>query len=159
MRWKLKLDSTSEVVDVELLSQSEKEFEFKVGDQIVRLSKPNAFPYSIETNEVQLSLEAWTSSKWRASNKDRTFTLLPQLMGASSQARKDEIRTQMPGRVLKVLVTPGQRVEPRQTLLIIEAMKMENEIRSETESIVESLEVTPGQSVESGTLLLKFKSA
>jgi acetyl/propionyl-CoA carboxylase alpha subunit len=44
------------------------------------------------------------------------------------QSGPEVVRTAMPGKIIQVHVKPGDRVEPRTALLIIEAMKMENEI-------------------------------
>lgn len=159
MRWKLKI-SPETTVSVELLSQADGVFKFKVGDEIVELSHAKAYPFALESKQVTLSFEAWNAQAWRAvsSMDGRCFSVSPVMEGAGAQANKNEIRTQMPGRVLKVLVKPGEKVQPRQTLLIIEAMKMENEIRAEAEATVQSIEVNAGESVESGALLLKLAS-
>ncbi len=60
----------------------------------------------------------------------------------------------MPGRVVRVLVKPGDPVEIRQGLVVVEAMKMENEITSTKAGRVKEVAVAPGQSVESGRLLV-----
>jgi biotin carboxyl carrier protein len=76
--------------------------------------------------------------------------------GAGPAAAAGELRVvaPMPGRVLRVLVSPGDRVELRQGLVVVEAMKMENEIAAAKAGIVKEVAVTAGQSVESGRLLL-----
>jgi acetyl/propionyl-CoA carboxylase alpha subunit len=67
---------------------------------------------------------------------------------------KQAVFASMPGKVVEVLVSEGDRVERGEELLIIEAMKMENEIRSPIEGIVKEIHVRAGQSVESGEFLL-----
>lgn len=59
----------------------------------------------------------------------------------------------MPGRVLRVLVSPGEDVVPRQGLMVVEAMKMENEISSPKAGRVKEIGVREGQTVEAGRLL------
>lgn len=59
----------------------------------------------------------------------------------------------MPGRVVRVLAQPGSRVAPRQPVVVIEAMKMENELRSPVDGVVSDVLVKEGQSVEAGTVL------
>ena len=49
------------------------------------------------------------------------------------------LRAQIPGRVVRVWVEPGQAVERGERLLAIEAMKMENEIRASQAGVVEDL--------------------
>lgn len=59
----------------------------------------------------------------------------------------------MPGKVVRVLVSKGDRVQRRQPLVVIEAMKMENELRAAGDGAVAEVHVREGQSVEAGTLL------
>jgi biotin carboxyl carrier protein len=59
----------------------------------------------------------------------------------------------MPGRVVKWLVRAGDRVEVRQGLVVIEAMKMENELRSPKAGTVTETRVPEGTTVEAGTTL------
>jgi len=60
----------------------------------------------------------------------------------------------MPGRVVRVLVGPGDEVTVRQGVVVVEAMKMENELRSPKAGKVRDVTVTPGMSVEAGRVLV-----
>jgi biotin carboxyl carrier protein len=60
----------------------------------------------------------------------------------------------MPGRVVKVLVKPGDIVDARQGLVVVEAMKMENELRAPGAGTVTEVKVTEGASVEANTVLV-----
>jgi biotin carboxyl carrier protein len=60
----------------------------------------------------------------------------------------------MPGRIVKVLVTPGQVVEPKTPALVMEAMKMENELVLSRGGTVRAVHVSAGMTVERGTLLV-----
>ena len=60
----------------------------------------------------------------------------------------------MPGTILKILVSKGDKVEAGQPLIILEAMKMENNINASASGTVASIEVSPGQTVDTGQLLL-----
>ncbi len=60
----------------------------------------------------------------------------------------------MPGRIVRVLVQPGDTVSPRQGLVIIEAMKMENELGAARAGVVTHVGVAEGLSVEAGRLLV-----
>jgi biotin carboxyl carrier protein len=60
----------------------------------------------------------------------------------------------MPGRVVRILVEPGQEVEARQGLVVVEAMKMENELRTPKAGTVKEISVSEGESVEAGRLLI-----
>ncbi len=60
----------------------------------------------------------------------------------------------IPGLVVKVLVQDGDPIEEGQSLIILEAMKMENELRSMRNGIVKSVLVAPGQRVEQNAALI-----
>jgi biotin carboxyl carrier protein len=61
-----------------------------------------------------------------------------------------QVSVPMPGKVVRVLVQQGDRVEAGQSLCVVEAMKMQNEIRSPKSGVVERLLVTEGQAVKAG---------
>ena len=60
----------------------------------------------------------------------------------------------MPGKVLRVTVQPGDQVEARQPVVVIEAMKMENALSAGRAGIVREVLVQPGMSVEAGRPLV-----
>lgn len=64
--------------------------------------------------------------------------------------------TQIPGKIIKLNCRVGDDVLPGQTLLILEAMKMENEIKAQVSGKVLSINVSEGQSVEAGTMLIEL---
>lgn len=72
---------------------------------------------------------------------------------APALAAGEVVKSPMPGNILKINVTVGQKVNEGETLLVLEAMKMENEIMAPCDGAVTSVAVTKGASVESGTLL------
>ncbi len=63
----------------------------------------------------------------------------------------------MPGKIVKVLVSPGDEVRPRQGVVVVEAMKMENELRAPREGRVASVHVQEGALVEAGRLLIEIE--
>jgi len=67
------------------------------------------------------------------------------------------VKAPIPGLVVKMLVGPGQGVAEGETLLILEAMKMENEIRSPREGTVHEVRVEPGTQVAMGQVLLSLR--
>lgn len=63
------------------------------------------------------------------------------------------IRAMMPGRIVRVTVKKGESVRKGASLLVLEAMKMENDIQAPADGVVDALFVEAGQTVESGTEL------
>jgi biotin carboxyl carrier protein len=72
----------------------------------------------------------------------------------ASAAGPVRILAPMPGKVVRVLVAPGDTVSARQSVIVVEAMKMENELRAPRAGIVGEVLVREGALVEAGTLLL-----
>ncbi len=64
------------------------------------------------------------------------------------------VKAPLPGVVTKVLVSAGQAVKKGETVLVLEAMKMENNITAEADGSVTGICVAPGDSVMEGTTLL-----
>jgi len=60
----------------------------------------------------------------------------------------------MPGRIVRVLVAPGDRVTTSQPVVVVEAMKMENEMRAPKDGLVREVSVQEGAAIEAGTVLV-----
>ena len=74
---------------------------------------------------------------------------------AASQAGGDHaVAAPMPGRVVRVLVEPGDRVAAGQGLAVVEAMKMENEVVAPAAGVVSDVRAAPGDSIEAGGVLV-----
>jgi biotin carboxyl carrier protein len=72
--------------------------------------------------------------------------------GVEAEGRQ-QIVAPMPGKVIRVLIVRGERVEAGQGLLVVEAMKMQNEVRSPKSGTVERVLVEEGQAVNAGEVL------
>ena len=66
------------------------------------------------------------------------------------------LRAPIPGRVVKVLVRAGESVGAGQTLLVLEAMKMENELRAPRDGVIATVYTTEGAAVETGQDLVSL---
>lgn len=64
------------------------------------------------------------------------------------------VTAMLPGTIVKILVEVGEEVKVGQTLLILEAMKMENEVVSPKDGIVKEIKVKEGMRVETGDALV-----
>lgn len=73
------------------------------------------------------------------------------------QGGAGELVTDMPGKVVKVLTAEGAVVNQGDTLLILEAMKMENEIKAGMDGVIKSVNVKEGQNLESGYLMIEIE--
>lgn len=78
----------------------------------------------------------------------------PEAKASSSVGGRQEITAPMSGRIVQVLVQPEQLVQEGESLVIVEAMKMETEIRSPMRGQVKDVQVQAGMAVEVGQRLL-----
>lgn len=65
--------------------------------------------------------------------------------------------TQMPGKVVKLYKKEGDSVMKGETVLILEAMKMENEIKSGADGVIKSVNISEGQTLEAGFLMIEIE--
>lgn len=83
--------------------------------------------------------------------------LRDSLMGGRGLGGIENLKSGMPGKVVKIFVKPGDEVKAGDPLLIMEAMKMENEMKAAADVIVDKVHVQEGKNIESGALLISFK--
>ena len=95
--------------------------------------------------------------KYTLDVKDKYDELLHNL-GLDNIASKkiNDIKAPMPGMVLNILVGEGQEVKKGDSLLVLEAMKMENVLKSPTDGVIKKIVATKGNAVEKNQLLIQF---
>jgi acetyl/propionyl-CoA carboxylase alpha subunit len=101
----------------------------------------------------------WAGSWGRDANGPRPLltverTATPSEFGGAEQS---VVKAPMPGVVLRVLATEGDRVEPRQPLVLLEAMKMETPLVSPYEAVVRRVHVAEGDRVAGGAVLVELE--
>ena len=89
---------------------------------------------------------------------ERALLLERMGMSVGNTSAELDLCAPMPGKVISVLVKPGEAVQPGDSLLVLEAMKMENVIKSSVSATVEEVRANAGSVVEKGELLMKFAS-
>ncbi|RYF78375.1 MAG: biotin/lipoyl-binding protein, partial [Cytophagaceae bacterium] len=89
--------------------------------------------------------------------KDR-FDLLLEKMGMSNAAasKVNNIKAPMPGLIVGISLEVGSVVSKGDTVLILEAMKMENSIKAPGDGTVKAIKVQKGDRVEKGQVLVEF---
>ena len=76
---------------------------------------------------------------------------------SASNTSANVIRPPMPGRVISVLVRPGDRVSAGQEMCVVEAMKMEQSIRANHDGVVKAVLVQLMDSVQTNDPLLELE--
>ncbi|MBR2025055.1 MAG: biotin/lipoyl-binding protein [Clostridia bacterium] len=105
-----------------------------------------AYRVNVNGNVYEITLEVIDKSEIKAQPQVTQAPTAPANGG-------ETVSAPMPGTILKVNVTNGQKVKKGDVLMILEAMKMENEIMAPCDATVASVNVNNGASVETGTVL------
>jgi biotin carboxyl carrier protein len=130
--------------------------------------KPNSFhiikdnkSYSVEVVKADYTEKNFiikiNGNKYNVSAKDKFDVLLKSLGLDSMNVKKvNDIKAPMPGLVLDIKVNEGDEVKKGDTILVLEAMKMENNIKSPADGVVKKIGVKKGQAVEKNQVLINF---
>ncbi len=82
--------------------------------------------------------------------------MLQQQAGAAAKSRGETISAPMPGAVVAIRVKVGDSVQPGQSVLVLEAMKMQNELTAQSAGVVREICVAEKAAVSAGTPLIKI---
>jgi biotin carboxyl carrier protein len=74
-----------------------------------------------------------------------------------SSIKTNSINAPMPGIILSVNVKEGQEIKEGETLLILEAMKMENAISAPNDGVIKSIFIKIGKTVDKGELMIEME--
>ena len=88
-----------------------------------------------------------------------SFTQQPRFKLPGAEDEAGGFVARMPGKVIELRVAVGDRVSAGDTVLVLEAMKMENPVRAAEDGVVTEVRVAEGDQVEAGTLLLVVETA
>ena len=75
-------------------------------------------------------------------------------VGAPDESGRAEIKTAMPGKVVRILAAVGDAVQKGSGVIVVEAMKMQNEMRSPKDGEISEIRVSEGDTVSSGDVLV-----
>jgi biotin carboxyl carrier protein len=156
------LDGRTHIVDARRINDS-------VVSMLVQLDGARASSRSVDAAFAQQPArrslgEGGTAGDFDVHLDGLTIPLQIRPAGSFGRQKKDgpeahavgpqRIIAPMPGKVVRVLVKPGDDVKARQGLVVVEAMKMENELRAARDGRVRDVAVAEGQSVDAGAVLL-----
>ena len=129
----------------------------EVSNAIVNEKNEGIYTVSFEGNSYTVSVSAGgdITSMIAASDKQNQSSNTSQVESKSTPSSDaEEVHAPLSGNILKILVNPNQSVNEGDTLLILEAMKMETEIRAARGGVVTGISVKEGDSVTVGQTLL-----
>lgn len=163
MRYSATLDDVEHEVDIEELAANS--YRVRVGPHEVEVESRKIGPasFSVLVGDRSFDLEVSRDGEqvlvvsrgglWRITLEDRTRRATAARARPQASGRA-ELKALMPGRVVQVLVAPGDEVDGEQGVLIVEAMKMENELKTPKAGKILEVNVTVGRTVEKGDILI-----
>jgi biotin carboxyl carrier protein len=108
----------------------------------IRITPNPSGTLTLQTGRSEFTAEVFDPRAWRGRRH-----------GAFEAKGRQQILAPMPGKIVRVLVQVGEKVQAGQGLLVVEAMKMQNEIRSPKSGTVERLLAKEDQPVNAGEVL------
>lgn len=143
-RWDVRLDGRPVAVDAVSIGGT---LSILVDGRVIDLEIDGSLP------SVEYSAEGARGAATIETERTRTD---PSLR-AAARVREAAVLAPMPGRIVRLLVAAGDRVEAGAPLVVIEAMKMENELRAVQAATIARILVEPGVTVEAGAKLVELE--
>lgn len=110
---------------------------------------PKADQKGSETYEIYVA-----GQRFEVNVEDERAKLLADLARSTATTGEATVQAPMPGLVVGVLLEQGTVVEAGQTVVVLEAMKMENDLFSPIAGIIKEIRVNKGQTVDQGEVLV-----
>ena len=163
MKYEVSVGGRTRLVDIEPLPDGRFRLRWDEVVHVVNLARPTP-----EAFQMLIDGESWEAGAVRAEGG-----WMVDVMGLSTEVgvvdpRRKSLRlsgaqaggtlsTQMPGRIVRLLASPGDLVTKGQPVMVVEAMKMENEMKSPVNGVIAEIFVAEGQVVEAGTKLARIE--
>ena len=130
----------------ELVSLNAADFLLKIGNRVhqIHLNENSAGSYQLMSDGLSFSV------KVRTALQEKAEALIGKM---SAKAALTEVKAPMPGMVLKINKSASEDVAQGESLMILEAMKMENDLRSPAAGRISRIFIKEGEPVEKGALL------
>ena len=164
-------EKKGETLRIGLRETGEGQYEVTLGDETVHLDAVRSGPTIYSIIEDGQQFEAMVDERGAhgfevlvggrlfhlESLDERTKLLASSALAVTSGPQT--VEAEMPGKVVRVNLAPGDAVGEGQGVVVVEAMKMENEIPSPIDGVVKEVAVSEGQTVEAGARLFVVEPA
>ena len=131
-----------------------KEYRYKINGNLYKVTVGDIEDNNVrvEVNGTPYTVELEKQNKPKIKPVVRTASTTPA--APASVGSKSGIKSPLPGVILEIKVKEGDTVKRGQTLLVLEAMKMENDIKADRDGKVTAIKVSKGESILEGTDLI-----
>ncbi len=155
--------------EIAITSKAANSFALTIAEQTfnIELTKleNNVINFSCNEENYEFIISKNDNGKYFISNKgevilfERKDLLIENHKISSSHSLDNDrvLKSSMPGRVIKILVTEGDKIKKDDELIIIESMKMENSYFAKEDSIIEKINVKVNENITSDSEIIIFK--
>lgn len=138
-----------------------KEFKFKIKDKEYNVNvieeKGNTVLLQVNGKEFKVELEENKTQAAPIVRKPKVEVVKNEPVQPKTSGNIKSVRAPLPGNILEIKVKEGDKITKGTTVLIMEAMKMENNIASEFDGIVTAIKVKQGQAVMQNDILIEVE--
>lgn len=138
-----------------------KEYKYKINGNLYKVTVGDIEDNNVrvEVNGTSYTVELEKQAKPKIKPVVRTESTTPAapptpISRPAVSGGKSGIKSPLPGVILEIKVKEGDTIKRGQTLMILEAMKMENDIKSDRDGKVTAINVSKGESILEGTDLI-----
>ncbi len=156
---------------VELVSKNENRFQIKVGNKLYNLDAvkvgQNIYSILLEGKSFNIEITEKNNPKqYIVKTEDKSFDCeiidaetkyLLSRRGNALEDAENTIVSPMPGKIVKIPVKRGDRVEAGQTVIIVSAMKMESEYKAGKKGVIKQVHVNEGDTIEGNEPLITIE--
>ncbi len=154
-------DTTGEIISIDDIKSVWDIAIIKKGDTPTFHILKDTKSFTAEVVEADYATKSFiiriNGNKYSIMVKDRFDGLLHDLgMDSQTSSKLDNMKAPMPGLVLDVRVSEGQQVMKGDSIIVLEAMKMENILKAQADGTVKNISVKKGDKVEKNQVMITF---
>lgn len=144
------LNFGNQKIDYELIELNSNNFLLKLGNKLYELTaeKFNGDLFKVNVGGYDFEITV------RTALQEKAYKLLEST--AVHHSQHTEVKAPMPGLILKIKKNRGETVELGESVIILEAMKMENDLKSPASGVIDKIFIAEGSPVEKGTALFSI---
>jgi len=114
----------------------------------------NSYLVTIDEKEFSVTIDENNNFEIASGSVLNTSPNQPQQVEPQTSSVSSQLNAPLGGNIFKILIAEGQTVSKDQTLIILEAMKMETEIKSPADGVISNIHIQVGDAVAPGDLLI-----
>lgn len=162
---KLRAETDAEGFDIELVQDGSR-VEARIGDRTYTLEvtepEPDVFLLKDRGRVYEATVSKGPAARFAVNVKGFEFEVAitdpKRLRGSAAVSEHDsgkaEIKTAMPGKIVRVLRAVGDAVKKGDGIIVVEAMKMQNEMKAPIDGTVAAVRIAEGDTVSAGDILV-----